>query len=108
MHDSPVQQSRLAVQLLPSGWHAAGAPHMPLVHSCEQHSELVAHAVMFALQAPASPPPSVNPAHTPLVHGLPAQHSVLEAQVEPAALHVWPWQVSPPSVPGTHGSPPQH
>jgi hypothetical protein len=55
---SPAQQSAPAVHAPFSGWHKAGAAHVPPEQIPEQHEAPVAHVVPVAEQPPPAVPPS--------------------------------------------------
>lgn len=53
-HAVPLQQSAVAVQVAPSGWHTRGTLHWPLVQMPLQHCAENVHAALRARQTPAS------------------------------------------------------
>lgn len=57
----PEQQSALVVHMPVSGWHAAGAEHLPPEQMLEQHCEPLVHVAPLAEQVPPPEPPSVVP-----------------------------------------------
>src|SRR5581483_7136621 len=106
MHDVPLQQSDVAVQAPPCGWHVRAAPHAPRKQIIEQHWADAVQLAPCARHAPASPgPPSPPPStrglpQTPPLHVAGAQQSPEVVHIAPAGLQVGSMHCTP-SAPGT-------
>ena len=113
--EKPVQQSAVAVQTAPEGWHCVGVWQVPLLLQVpEQHSAALWQGELFDLQRLASVPASVgirqkvpnsSPMHSPLQHGAPPPPV---EQAEPSGTHELWLQRRIPWLSGTHGAPLQH
>src|SRR5829696_6629663 len=121
----PVQQSPEVLQTASWGWQLGGCSQTPAVHTLEQHWVLEVQPVaplglhVGAVVPPSAVPPSVSlpggggswhaEPSSEARHWVPAQHSVLAAQLVPTDLQVFAAaQRRTPSAPGTQALPPQH